>query len=186
MAVTVHADAGFVATLPADDFAHAGLKKLSPDELRWLESVVQRYKADAAPPAAAPEARTKAGSAEARSPERAPPAPAASSAAAERQPPGWFTALLTLRRAGEKPDKEEALESRLVGDFSGWNGRSIFTLENGTRWLQQNESESYPYAPVLHSPKVWLRPAALHGFWLEIEGVNLQVRVTPWELPARK
>ena len=107
-------------------------------------------------------------------------------AAPAKKQPGWFTALLTLKRAGEKPEKEQPLESRLVGDFRGWTGKTNFTLEDGTRWAQQNPGEAYPYAPTLHSPRAKITPAAINGFWLEIEGVNRQVRVVPLELPGQK
>ena len=220
LAVTAKADTGFLKALPAEDFATAGLQKLTPEELARLEALVERYKtgevADVrqqeearalatrqeaeqrvvAAEAKAREAETKAKEAETKTKmaeakanemvlQAKAPATKPVSTPGKKQP-GWFTALITLNRAGEKPEKEEPLESRLVGNFDGWSGRSIFKLENGTQWLQQNKTESYAYAPVLHSPKVRIRPAAMRGFWLEIEGVNLQVRVMPLELPEQK
>ncbi len=113
------------------------------------------------------------------------PATAATTTPAKKQP-SWFSALITVKQAGEKPEKAEPLESRLIGDFRGWGGKTVFTLENGSRWIQQNPSESYPYAPALHSPKVKIMPAAMGGFWLRIEGVNMEVRVLPLELPTQK
>jgi hypothetical protein len=191
LAVMARAEPGFVESLPADDFAAAGLRKLAPDELARLEALVQRYKTGAVSTAQVP-AETSP-SPPRPVPERkpavepqTPDAGAKTVAAPVKKQPGWFTALLTLNRANQKPEKEEPLESRLVGDFSGWNGREIFRLENGTRWVQQNKTESYVYAPVLHSPKVKITPAAIKGFWLEIEGVNRNVRVVPLELPEPK
>ena len=134
----------------------------------------------AATQAQAAEAKVEA--AAAKAPE-AEPHPAAAPA---RKQPRWFTALLTLDRANAKPEKEEPLETRLVGDFDGWHGQTVFTLENGTRWKQQNRTESYNYAPTLHSPKVRITPAAFHGFWMEISGVNLSVRVIPLDLTQSK
>ena len=43
LAVTAKADTGFLKTLPAEDFAAAGLQKLTPEELTRLEALVQRY-----------------------------------------------------------------------------------------------------------------------------------------------
>ena len=134
-------------------------------------------------------AETKAKEAAAKADEAVAKAKQAETKAVEpagKKPPGWFTALLTLHRAGEKPEKEQPLEGRLVGDFTGWHGHTVFTLEDGTRWAQQNKTDSYEYFPVLHSPKVKIRPAAINGFWMEIEGVNLNVRVVPLELKERK
>ncbi|HUJ44573.1 MAG TPA: hypothetical protein VLW52_13315 [Opitutaceae bacterium] len=205
-ATVARPDTGFLKTLPAEDFAAAGLQKLTPDELARLEALVQQYKkgemvdvmqqAETKAAAARQEAEkrivaaeSKARAAEAKASEAvitAGKAEAKPAAAPVKKQPGWFTALLTLKRAGEKPDKEAPLESRLVGDFEGWNGRSVFNLENGTRWVQQNRTDTYIYSPRLHSPKVKITPAAIRGYWLEIEGVNLSVRVIPLELPDQK
>ncbi len=206
LAVMAKADTGFLKTLPAEDFATAGLQKLTPEELARLEALVQRYKtgevaevrqqAEAQVSASQQEAEkkivaaeTKARDAEAKANEaemKAREAKTKAAAAPAKKQPGWFTALITLNRASEKPEKEEPLESRLAGDFDGWNGRSIFSLENGTRWVQQNKTDTYVYSPVVHSPRVKIKPAAIRGFWLEIEGVNLQVRVMPLELTEQK
>ena len=153
---------GFLRDLPPEDFAAAGLNKLSPEELARLEAIIQRH--EATPAATAP----------------ASAAPTASSGAKPR--PRWFEALLTLKRVNEQPDNAEPLTGQLAGDFEGWSGTTIFRLQDGSSWIQQNKSEAYPYSPTLHSPKVTIRPAAFHGYWLEIEGVNRQVRVVPFNL----
>jgi hypothetical protein len=197
LSVMARGETGFLKTLPADDFATAGLQKLTPEELARLEELIQRYKtgevaevrqqAEARASVSQLEAEKKVIAAEAKASDAIVKAKETKAAAVTaKKQPGWFMALVTLNRAGEKPEKEEPLESRLVGDFSGWNGHSIFSLENGTRWLQQNKTETYTYSPVLHSPKVKIRPAAIKGFWCEIEGVNLQVRVIPLELTGQK
>jgi len=181
LAVIAKADPEFTKSLSAEDVANAGLQKLTPAELARLDGLVQRYKtgqmADSHPQneAKADETviKTKEGGG------------MVANAPVDKQP-SWFTALIAINHAGERPDKEEPLKSRLVGDFDGWNGRSIFKLENGTRWLQQNKTETYIYAPTLHSPKVKITPASIRGFWLEIEGVNLRVRVMPLDLPEPK
>ena len=192
LAVIARADAGFLKTLPADDFASAGLQKLTPGELARLEALVQLYKTgevavarqqvEAQASASRQEAEQKiiaaegkARDAEAKASEvalKAREAGAPAAAAPGRKQPGWFAALLTLQHASEKPEKEEPLEGRLTGDFDGWNGRTVFRLQDGTRWVQQNKTDIYAYAPVLHAPKVKITPAAMRGFWLEIEGVN--------------
>ncbi len=39
----------------------------------------------------------------------------------------------------------EVIQSRIVGRYTGYNGRSHFTLENGQVWAQsQQESRAYP------------------------------------------
>jgi hypothetical protein len=206
LAVTAKADPEFLKNLPAEDFTAAGLQKLSPEERARLEALVQRFKAgvvaeerqqaeakaastreEAEKKIAAAEMEAKA--AEARASQAALKAKEAETRAAVapgKKQPGWFAALITLDRASASPEKEQPLVSRLEGDFDGWNGKSVFTLENGTRWVQQNRSESYAYSPVLHSPKVKISPAMMGGFWLKIEGVNLSVRVVPLDLTKTK
>src|SRR5450432_1018064 len=206
LAVVARADSGFLKTLPPEEFTTAGLQKLTPEELDRLEALVQRYKtgeqvdvrreAEARSSASQKEAEekvkvaeAKAEAAEAKAKEAArkrAEAEVEAAASPVKKQPGWFTALLTLNRAGEKPEKEEPLASRLTGDFVGWSGSTVFSLENGTTWVQQNRTESYIYSPTLHSPKVKIRPASIRGFWMEIEGVNLQVRVIPLALAEQK
>jgi len=180
LAALARADGDFLKSLPPDAFTAAGLQKLTPEELARLEALVQSYKSGEL---ATARQQAEAQAAAARDQAEAEPHPAAAPA---RKQPRWFTALLTLDRANAKPEKEEPLESRLVGDFDGWHGQTVFTLENGTRWKQQNRTESYNYAPTLHSPKVRITPAAFHGFWMEIAGVNLSVRVIPLDLTQSK
>jgi hypothetical protein len=193
--VAAQARDDFLQQLSPADFAAAGLTKQTPAELARLKALVEQYKsgelAEVRQAAAAQlslkqqeadrkvaEAEKKARVAEAKATQTQ------DSTEPAKKQPRWFSALLTLDHAGSRPEKEEALESRLVGDFSGWHGTTSFTLENGTRWVQQNKSEIYDYAPVLHAPKVKIKPAAMSGFWLQIDGVNLNVRVRPLDLAA--
>ena len=103
-----------------------------------------------------------------------------------KKKPGWFSALLTLKRAADKPEEAEPLTSTLVGDFRGWSGGTIFTLEDGTRWVQQNRPDVLLYSPAIHSPKVKIYPATKSGFWFEIEGVSARLRVLPYESKVQK
>lgn len=205
------AESDFLKNLRPDEARAAGLEKLSPEELARLEQLVQRFKsgvvvevqekADAKVRAvelatqqkiADAEARAAAEKAAAEKAVAAKTAAEARVAAAEKAPaqpagpkrPGWFSALLTLQKAADKPEKAEPLESRLVGRFTGWNGHTRFNLEDGTRWKQQNTIDRYEYSPALESPKVKIVPAAFGGFWLRIEGVNMTVRVVPTDLPG--
>jgi len=203
--LVARAETSFLEALPKDEFAAAGLQKLSPEELARLDAAVQRFKsgelsamrqqADAKAQASRDDLERKIAAAEAKAREaeanaaetvRKAKETQAKVAAPGKGQPGWFTALITLKRAGEKPEKAEPLESRLKGDFKGWNGHSIFELENGTRWQQQNATDRYSYSPTIRAPKVRITPASFGGFWLEIHGVNLQVRVVPLELPDQK
>ncbi len=203
IAVLARADTGFLKSLSAGERMGAGLQNLTPEQQVRLEALVQRYKTgevtgvphsvESREPVAPQEsARTDAVDvAKARDVgvEASGAATAVrmgetkAAAGPAEKPPGWYAALVALNSAKEK---QEPLVSRLAGDFEGWNGRSIFSLENGTRWVQQNKTDSYVYSPLLHSPKAKITPAAIGGFWLEIEGVNRSVRVIPLELAGQK
>ena len=71
-----------------------------------------------------------------------------------------------------------AVESRIAGDFTGWEGRAVLTLENGQRW--QIANGGLYSTPPLKNPRVKIVPAPLGGFWLTIEGVATRVRVVPF------
>jgi hypothetical protein len=200
----IAAESDFLKNLRPEEARAAGLEKLSPEELVRLEQLVQRFKSGVAVEAeekaaaqvrvaeelaqqkvAAAEARaaaTEKAAEEKMAAEKAAVAKAAAVPASKQ--PSWFTALLTLNKAAEKPEKAQPLESRLIGRFSGWSGRTLFKLEDGTRWVQQNASDRYDYSPAIQSPKVKIVPAAMSGFWLRIDGVNMSVRVVPTELPG--
>jgi hypothetical protein len=72
-----------------------------------------------------------------------------------------------------------AIESRIAGDFTGWQGKAVFVLENGQRWQMANAGNYY--TPAIKSPAVKITPAAIGGFWMTIEGVNQRVKVVPLE-----
>ena len=206
------ADGDFTKAMTADELAKTGLGKLSPEELAQLKAVVERYKTgevavvkqEAAAKVAAVqqeaetkvaavkqeaeskvavvkhEAETKVAAAEAKAKQTE------TVGADGKKKPGWFTALLTLKRAVDEPEEAEPLTSNLVGDFRGWTGGTIFTLEDGTRWVQQNRPDVYLYSPAIHSPKVKVYPATMSGFWFEIEGVSARLRVLPYESKVQK
>lgn len=70
------------------------------------------------------------------------------------------------------------VESRIAGDFKGWEGRAVLTLENGQRW--QIANGGLYSTPPIPSPKVKIVPANLGGFWMTIEGVASRVKVLPF------
>jgi hypothetical protein len=70
------------------------------------------------------------------------------------------------------------VESRIAGDFKGWEGRAVLTLENGQRW--QIANGGLYSTPPMPSPKVKIVPANLGGFWMTIEGVASRVKVLPF------
>src|SRR6267378_387896 len=51
-----------------------------------------------------------------------------------------------------KVSAPEVIQSRIVGPFTGYTGRTVFTLENGQRWAQSQFDSAY--FPKIDSPPV--------------------------------
>jgi hypothetical protein len=69
-----------------------------------------------------------------------------------------------------KRNEPEVMQSAIVGTFRGYDGRSTFTLENGTVWKQsQQVSRAYP---AIESPPVLVikGTSVLSGYRMYIAG----------------
>jgi hypothetical protein len=69
-----------------------------------------------------------------------------------------------------KRNEPEVIQSSIVGVFKGYDGRTTFTLENGTVWKQsQQVSRSYP---AINSPPVLVMKGTsmLAGYRMYIAG----------------
>lgn len=168
IATAAAAEEGFTATLTTDERAAAGLDKLTPGELARLQVLIERYKSGEVI-VIREEAQAKVASAEAKAREAA--------TATERTQPGWLKALVTLQRAGEKPEAQEVFETRLATEFRGWREHTVFTLENGQQW-RVDGTEPY-ITPPQPAPRVRIRPGVFGSYWMEIEGVRTRVKVRP-------
>ena len=65
--------------------------------------------------------------------------------------------------------------SRLVGSFSGWDGQTVFKLENGQIWAQADKDKYYVKAE--ESPMVTIKPAMFKGWRLSVEGHDEECKV---------
>jgi hypothetical protein len=74
----------------------------------------------------------------------------------------------------QKVQLPEVIESRIAGPFSGYNGRTTFTLENGQRWAQSQRENLY--VPKIDSPPVLIMKSGL-GYRMYIAGGGA-IRVT--------
>ena len=77
-------------------------------------------------------------------------------------------------------DKETVIRSRIVGQFNGWSGTTVFHLENGQIWVQSNHADTL-FIPTVENPEVEIRPSKLggwklylqdHGYWLRVRRVK--------------
>ncbi len=73
-----------------------------------------------------------------------------------------------------KVSAPEVIESRIVGPFTGYTGRTVFLLENGQRWAQSQRDNHY--FPKIDSPPVVIVKAGL-GYRMHIAGGGA-IRVT--------
>ena len=73
-----------------------------------------------------------------------------------------------------KVSAPEIINSRIVGPFTGYNGRTVFTLENGQRWAQSQRDSAY--YPKMDSPGVIIVKKGW-GYRMYIAGATV-IRVT--------
>lgn len=70
---------------------------------------------------------------------------------------------------------KEDVVSTIVGPFSGWDGETIFKLENGMIW-KQSEADRFAI-PEVQNPPVIIERGLLKSWKLSVEGYNKSVRV---------
>ena len=165
----------FSKAIRPEDFRAAELDKLSPEALARLDGLVQAYKSGAVATARAEaEAEASAQAAKVAAEQKKEQEKAEKTAKASS--PGFFAKAKVMLTPGTDVEYSD-IESRIAGDFNGWDGYTVFTLEDGTRWKVANGGGYY--SPKISNPKVKIYPAALGGFWMKIDGVNQRVKVLP-------
>lgn len=169
-ATTAGAAEVFSRTVRPGDYAAAGLNKLSAEELARLDGLVRDYQSGALA-----RAQREAAAAESRAAQAEQRAVAAAEkrASVEAARPADAKVVLT---PGTKVEYA-TVESRIAGQFRGWELRTVFTLENGQRW-QVIGGEPYVTPPEA-GPAVKITPGLLGSFWMTIAGVRARVKVVP-------
>lgn len=76
--------------------------------------------------------------------------------------------------AEERGDRRP-IQSRIVGEFTGWDGNTEFELENGMVW-RQAESARLILSPI-ENPEVVIEPGMFGSWRLGVAGRNARVRV---------
>jgi hypothetical protein len=130
------------------EFSAAGLDKLTPQELTALNAWIR-----------------------ARSLATLSPAPAAAAA----------TSVATEASGDRRGFKDEGdddrttITSRIVGRFSGWDGQTVFKLENGMIWVQADKDKYY--VKDVENPTVSIEPGMFGRWHLSVEGIDSECRV---------
>ena len=81
------------------------------------------------------------------------------------------------------PDKEKkkdggdrsTVTSKMVGTFSGWDGQTLFKLENGQIWAQKGKKKFH--SEDIDNPVVTVEPTMFGGWRLHVEGVDKECKV---------
>ncbi len=175
--VTTLSAQDFTKIMTAEERQATGLDKLTAAEFTRLQAIVERYKAGEVA-AVQQVAEEKVAAAEIRV--KTAETKAAEAAAPERKEPGWFSALLTLQKAGSTKEASEELQLKLAGTLRTFSGKRSFTLEDGQVWTMI-EVDSYA-GPSLQNPTVRISPSPFGVFWLQIPEAALRVKVQPVKL----
>ena len=78
----------------------------------------------------------------------------------------------TISNADSDPEPGQ-ITSRIIGEFGGWNGETVFELENGQVWQQ---SSNGLLIVKLTNPRVTIKKARF-SYKLSVEGYNASVNV---------
>jgi hypothetical protein len=133
------------------EFTAAGLDKLSKEELDALNGWIRRHSLATLDT----------------------PRPVASGGSAD--------AAAEDSRGFEKKKKKKddgdrsTITSRLVGSFSGWDGQTVFKLENGMIWAQSDKDKFF--TKEMQNPVVVIEPGMFGTWHLHIEGFGSECRV---------
>jgi hypothetical protein len=79
-----------------------------------------------------------------------------------------------LKPAAPEPELKR-VEARSRGDFHGWKPGSHIELDNGQVWRVADDSDGFY---ELRNPKATVHRGMLGAYYLEIEGIGFQIRVT--------
>ncbi len=170
----------FIATTPiwADDFSsleermtgkefrETGLHKLTDAELESLNAWVKKHQLlpEHTPPAPASPGTSA-------SPAPVPPAPVSSaSTSTESDKDGDGRGFEYQKKSDRTP-----VTSNIVGTFTGWTGKTVFKLENGMIW-EQNEKDQFSVRAI-EGPEVTIKPGIFGTWRLQVKGYGPSVKV---------
>jgi hypothetical protein len=135
------------AAMEPAQFKATGLDKLSADQLNKLDSWLTNHDGRAT-----------------------------DTATASSSPEPVLSAKQGKKDFGLPPKKEpepDSITTRIAGHFDGWNGHTVFKLQNGQVWKQAGFGNFVYHAdnPKVHIWKAWL------GYLMRVEGYNATVAV---------
>ena len=78
-------------------------------------------------------------------------------------------------RTERKPEDDSPIRSAILGEFSGWDGQTIFKLENGMIWVQDDRDKFY--VRDIENPIAVIEPGMFDSWHLHIEGYKSECKV---------
>lgn len=162
----------FSDQLTSEEFASAGLNKLTAEERARLNTLIRQHETGEL-------ARVRREAAVAETARIAAEKKAAEAEAKVTATPSVKSEGSWLKRITLKPGTEidyETVESEMVGDFAGWRPGTVFTLANGQRWRVVDSSYISPREAGPRRVKIV--PGMFGSFFLEITGVRSRPKVT--------
>ena len=85
------------------------------------------------------------------------------------------TVAVPISTKSEDDEDRRPIQSRLVGSFSGWDGQTVFKLENGMIWAQSDKDKFY--TKEMMNPEVEIKPGMFGTWRLNIVGFGSECRV---------
>jgi len=81
-----------------------------------------------------------------------------------------------VKAEDEAEDKDRTtITSKLIGTFDGWDGQSVFELENGQIWAQTSKTKWH--TKEVENPVAIIEPGMFGTWRLHIEGLDKDCRV---------
>jgi hypothetical protein len=156
LSLSVQAKEGFSSLeeqMTGKEFTATGLDKLSEEELAALNEWIRRHSlATLDTPRAAP---------------------AVAAASADTAPASEDMRGFKYREI-ENEDKTP-ITSRIIGRFNGWDGQTVFKLENGMIWEQADKDKFY--IREIQNPVAIIEPSYFDTWRLHIEGYKSDCKV---------
>ena len=75
--------------------------------------------------------------------------------------------------SGNSAEAVCVVDSRIDGEFKGWEGETVFRLQNGEIWQQASSGYRFNYA---YSPRVLIYQSG-DGFRMKVEGIDEDIAV---------
>jgi hypothetical protein len=90
-------------------------------------------------------------------------------------PAGQATTPTTRSNFGLDFSDGESMESRITGEFRGWDGDTVFQLANGSIWEQVDNERLVVSNPIMNAAVTIER--GYFGYRLRVDGYNSRVQV---------